>query len=192
MNDAALAPLATALPRLEKLNLDRTKVTGSAFKSWPARPALTALYLNDCPGLDDSVLRGIVAAFPKLDTLEISGPPGAISAGGATELARLRALKTLCIRGKTVTDAVCTELAKLESVANLNVGEATLTETGLTALARLPRLNKLALSQPPITDAALKALKKFRALKEIDLDPTTPEAVLTRLRADLPGLYVHR
>jgi outer membrane biosynthesis protein TonB len=191
ITDAALAPLI-ALTRLEKLNLDRTKVTGSGFKSWPVRPTLIALSLEDCPGLDDSVVRAIVAAFPKLDTLEIGGTAGAIGASGAAEFARLRQLKTLCVRGAAVTDAICAELAKLESVTHLDLGKAALTDAGLTALARLPRLQKLTISQPPITDAALKALKKFRALKAIDLDTTTPEAVLTRLRADLPGIAIRR
>ena len=191
LTDAALAPLS-ALSRLTSLNLGGTKVTGSAFKSWPVRTNLVTLHLDNCPGLDDSVLRAIANAFPKLETLEIGGAAGSINRAGVAELLRLRQLNNLRVQGDAATDTVATELARLETLNQLDLDKAALTEAGLNALAKLPKLHKLSLDNPPITDGALRALKKFRKLKEINVSPATPEAIFTRLRADLPGLNVKR
>jgi Leucine-rich repeat (LRR) protein len=191
ITDAALAPLS-ALSRLTSLNLGGTKVSGSAFKSWPVRNSLTTLYLDYCPGLDDSVLRAIATAFPKLETLEIGGAAGSINRAGVTELLRLRQLNTLKVQGDAATDTVATELARLETLTQLDLDKAALTEAGLNALAKLPKLRKLSLVNPPITDGALRAFKKYRTLKEIYVSPATPEAIFTRLRTDLPGVSIKR
>ncbi len=191
LTDAALAPLS-ALSRLTSLNLGGTKVTGSAFKSWPVRTNLVTLHLDHCPGLDDSVLRAIATAFPKLETLEIGGAAGSINRAGVAELLRLRQLHVLRVQGDAATDNVAAELARLETLNQLDLDKAVLTEGGLNALAKLPKLHKLSLDNPPITDGALRAFKKFRTLKEIIVSPDTPEAIFTRLRADLPSLNIRR
>ncbi len=191
ITDAALAPLST-LSRLTSLTLGGTKVSGSAFKSWPVRNNLITLHLDDCPGLDDSVLRAIATAFPKLETLEIGGAAGSINRAGVAELLKLRQLSNLRVQGDAATDNMATELARLETLTQLDLDKAALTEAGLNALAKLPKLHKLSLDNPPITDGALRAFKKFRKLREITVSPATPEAIFTRLRADLPGLSIKR
>lgn len=191
VTDAAIAPLS-ALTHLTALDVGKSKVTGIGFKTWPARPALMSLKLDDCPGLGDGVLRAIVAAFPKLEALEVTGDAGAISPRGAAELDRLRHLTTLRLRGEVANDAIAAELARVETLTQLNLGKAKLTDNGLVALAKLPKLGKLHIVNPPITDGALKALKKFRALKEITVGTETQEAIYNRLRADLPGVTIRR
>ncbi|MEQ1853184.1 MAG: hypothetical protein ABMA01_16520, partial [Chthoniobacteraceae bacterium] len=191
VTDDSIAALA-AHSHLAVLDLTGTKVTGAGFKSWPVRPAMTSLKLKDCPGLEDTVLRAITKAFPKLETLEVTGAPGAITTAGAAELTRLRSLAALRLFGEAANDAVVSELSGLDNLINLNLGKARITDSGLGALVKLPRLERIHVENPPITDSALKALRKFRALKEITVGKETQEAIYNRLRSDLPGITIRR
>ena len=191
ITDAALTSVS-ALTHLTSLDVSKTKVSGACFKKWPARHALETLKMDECPSLDDAVLHAIVASFPKLQTLELSGSAGAITTAGAAACTRLRGLTALKLVGEIASDAIAAEIARIETLTQLNLGKAKITESGLSSLARLPKLGKLNLSNPPITDGALKALKKFRALKEITIGTETQEAIFNRLRADLPGVTIHR
>ena len=191
VDDAIIAPLAS-LTRLTGMNLKRTKVTGTGFKSWGPHNSFTHLSMDGCPGLDDEALKAIASAFPRLDTLEVGGTGTNYTAAGIAALDRLRSLTTLRIFGESVTDAIAAELAKLDSLVTLGVGKSTLTEQGLATLSRLPKLSRLYIVNPPITDGALKALKKFRALRDINLGEDTPPATFARLRSDLQGIAVRR
>jgi serine/threonine protein kinase len=191
VTDSDIAPLST-LTRLKTLSLERTKITGAGFGTWPVRHSLINLDLRGAGRVDDASLKGLCAAFPKLELLEFTAGKGQLSAAGAAHLGRLQHLKTLRIHGDGFTDDCAAEIAKADSIEELNVGNSVVTEAGLVALSKLEHLKRLHLYSPVISDATLKALGKIRGLKELIVGQGTEEDIVRKLQSALDGISVRR
>jgi len=191
LKDDQIAGLS-ALTKLHTLNLSNTGIVGTAFAKWPTRGAMTTLNLNNQPGVDDAALKAIGAAFPKLESLDISGVPLGATAAGFAAVGRLRNLKTLRVGGPVVNDEIMEEIAKCHDLQTLVIADGRLTDPGVVALAKLTRLSSLGLDLPPVTDAALKSFAKCKALKSIQIGEAAPEDVETKLRAALPGVSIRK
>jgi Leucine-rich repeat (LRR) protein len=191
VKDDQIAGLS-ALNKLHTLNLSNTGLVGTAFANWPPRHAMTTLNLTNQPGVDDAALKAIGSAFPKLETLEISGAPLSATAVGFASVGRLRSLRTLRVGGALVNDEIMAELAKCNDLQTLNIPGGRLTEPGVAALAKLARLNSLELDLPPVTDEALKSFSKCKALKTILIAPDAPEETEKKLRTALSGVTIRK
>ena len=94
LKDDQIAGLS-GLNKLKSLNLSNTGIVGTGFAGWPTRASMTTLNLTNQPGVDDAALKAIATAFPKLDTLDISGVPLGATQAGFASVARLRNLRWL-------------------------------------------------------------------------------------------------
>ncbi len=191
LKDSEVAVLST-LSRLQSLNLSNTGIVGTAFATWPSRPSMTTLNLNNQPGVDDAALKAIGTAFPRLETLDISGVPLGASAAGFAHIGKLRSLKSLRVGGGVVNDEIMVELAKCDDLQSLNIPGARLSEPGAAALPRLNKLTSLELHAPPVTDAALKSLAKCKTLKSIQIAPDAPQETEAKLKGALRGVTVQK
>jgi hypothetical protein len=83
-------------------------------------------------------------------------------------LAGVKKLRALHLRGTKVTDAGLKELAGLPQLQTLGLRGTKVTDAGLKELAGLPQLQDLDLTDSQVTDAGLKelaGLKQLRALR---------------------------
>ncbi len=190
--DAALAPLA-ALKSLNTFGTyEGTPLDGSAFATWPLRPAMKILSIAGKRSVADDALRGIAAAFPKLEQLSVRADTGSVTAAGFAHLPKLRHLSQLFLAGDAVDDAACAELAKCDSLTSLGLGNARATEAGAQSLTKLSSLRSLDWINPPVTDAALKSYGKLRALETFKIGQQDPPEVEQKLKAALPKVKVVR
>jgi hypothetical protein len=153
---------------------------------------MTTLNLTNQPGVDDAALKAIGSAFPKLETLEISGVPLGATAVGFASVGRLRSLRTLRVGGAVVNDEIMAEIAKCDDLQTLSISGGRLTEPGVAALTKLARLSSLDLGLPPVTDAALKSFAKCKALKSIQISAEAPPEIETKLRGALSGVAIRK
>ncbi len=189
VTDADVAPLAP-LMKLRELWLANTKVSGTAFATWPTHSAMMHLRLTAAGPATDESLKAIANAFPKLEIFETSAEAGGVTAAGGVHLGKLRQLRTLKITGDGITDAIVAEIEKINGLTILHLGEAHLTEVGAITLGKMDRVTELELTSPPSTDGAIKAYQKMRALRTFTVGPDTPAAVTKKLQAALPAVTV--
>ena len=191
LKDGDVAPLS-ALPKLRTLDLGGSAVTGSVFASWPVRAQMTGLHLNDAAGVDDTALKNIERAFPKLQDLDVKLAASGFSVAGASALARLHGLQTLRISGEGVTDEVAAQLAHCDMLTSLAIPAAKLTEPGVAALSKLPHLAELSIDEPPLTEAALKSFGRCKELKTVNIGKDAVPDAAGRLFRAIPGVAVNR
>src|SRR5262249_8895029 len=85
------------------------------------------------------------------------------------ELAPLKHLNLLDLRGTQVGDAGLKELPALPELRELDLSETQVTDAGLKELARLPKLDSLHLDKTQVSDAGLKELGKLKQLRGVSL-----------------------
>jgi hypothetical protein len=191
LRDAEVAPLS-ALPKLRSLDLSASRVTGSVFAAWPARPLMIALNLGEAPGVDDAALKNIEHAFPKLEELDVKLAASGISTAGGAALAHLHNLRTLHINGEGLNDEMTAQIAHCDALTFLSIPSAKLTETGVAALAKLPHLADLSIDEPPLTEAALKSFGRCKELKTVNIGKDSVAEAGGKLIKAIPGVVVHR
>ena len=106
---------------------------------------------------------------------------------GLKELAGLKSLQTLDVRGTQVTDAGLKVLARLQSLQRLYLNHCLETDAGMKDLASLTSLQILNISASDVTDAGLKELAGLKSLQSLIMWGTkaTP-AGIAALRFELP------
>ncbi|NNE93171.1 MAG: hypothetical protein HKN23_16125 [Verrucomicrobiales bacterium] len=164
IDDVFPGEIASAFPKIEWLNLYKTKVGARGVRAIGEMQSLTHLPAGGT-GLTDGLLTGF-SDLTELDYLGLRGNP--ITAGGLKPLARLPKLRELNLAETKVED---------DSVGWI--------------VQNLPRLNKLWLHDTAITDAGLRDLEKMTELRELYLQRTkTTSAAIRRLRENLPNCRV--
>jgi hypothetical protein len=189
LKDADIASL-TGLTKLRSLDLSGSKVTGSAFASWPARLQVASLNLEKAAGVDDASCKNIEHAFPRLEEVRMQLAPSGFTAAGTGTLSRLHTLRVLHLNGPGVTDETIAPLTHCDGLTTLHIPAASLTEKGITVLAKLPHLAELRLDAPPLTDAAVKSFGRCKELKTLIVRKGMAAEVTGKLLKMAPGMVV--
>jgi len=159
---AKLIPMAARLPKLETIDLGRSRmITSKGFKE-VARliPDLKALFLDGCTVDEDSL----------------------------KELVSLKQLQWLDLSRSTVSDANLKLLADFPSLQNLTLDQVpALTEAGVAHLQKLPRLRSLHITVNRDPSGMMAHIGKMDMLAELKVSPIGDEeakeiANLTRLQ----------
>jgi internalin A len=168
VGDADLKEL-TALKSLNTLLLYETAVTDEGLKA-----------LANLDNLIELGLGGGQRENP-------NGPQ--VTNTGLKQLAGIKKLTKLYLRGKKITDASLTEVSTLKNLTKLSLYDAAITERGLKELAPLSSLMYLDLSTPQVTSVSLKDLAPLKNLNTLNfyLTPLVRDAGLKELAA-LPNL----
>lgn len=84
-------------------------------------------------------------------------------------LAKSKNLRSLCLKGKTITDASAASLKRLRSLDALDVGDTSITTTGFRNLLFLPSLKALEVPPAAITDDVIPILRKHPVLRRLNV-----------------------
>ena len=96
-------------------------------------------------------------------------------------------------RAGNVTDADLKELAALKQLQLLDLRGTQVTDTGLKELAALKQLQMLSLCETQVTDTGLKELAALKQLQDLSLLGTkVTDAGVAELQKALPKLKIHR
>jgi len=134
--DDGVKYIVSALPKLETLILQETKVTNASLPTLAALKKLTNLYLVATPVTDDCWK--VLAAFPALVKVSLSYT--SVKGEGIKQLAAIQSLRELDLQNTAVTDSAIDELAKLTTLETLSVGNTKLTDAGIKKLQQsLPK-----------------------------------------------------
>ena len=127
-----------------------------------------------------------------MKTISMDDPGCGIMDGELKELAGLKSLRALSLRGTQVTGAGLKELAGLQSLQSLDLSESQVTDAGLKQLAGLKSLRALDLSHTAVKDAGMKELAVLNSLQELDLQSTRVTDAGLRELAGLESLHTSR
>jgi hypothetical protein len=108
-----------------------------------------------------------------------------LTAGGMTDLAKLKNLSRLHLEHAEIDDAGLAELKGLQRLEYLNVYGTTIGDTGIAPLAGLPHLSRLYLWQTKVSYDAAMALEQAIPGLEVNLGYDHPVVARKRLTQDL-------
>lgn len=188
------------------------KVTDAGIASLAALPALSEVFLNDCPEVTDRgllelkraqrlVLFGsnftdqtltVLKAFPNLQQLTLRSD--LLTDDGVGALTDLPRLNTLDLSHcHHLTDAALLRISEIENLETLGIRGSNITDAGLESVGKLPRLTELIISacedrMPEglqITDAGLTHIQNLRGLKTLSIQacPGITDASLSVLQS---------
>jgi Leucine-rich repeat (LRR) protein len=128
-----------------------------------------------------------LAAFPQLQSLDVSANP-AMDDAGLAHVESLLSLRTLGLRSAKITDASLERIAALTELDSLDLEGTSVTDEGVEKLAALPRLTRLSLNRTGVSDNVTSILARMKSLRSVALlnTPVTPASIRT-LRAALPN-----
>lgn len=192
-DDATMAAVAR-LMSLEQLELGDCPVTDAGLAAGLA--GLGRLKRLEFHDGNSQLTRAIIPAVARLDALEklvLRAGMMTLDDADLGQLARLRRLREVSLRGPAITDAGLDLLATLPALEHLHLELTGVTEVGLGYLARCKTLRSLFL-----VGAEVKTLEPLRNLPNLESITvwqcplasawTTPVAGLDRLKAlTLPG-----
>jgi uncharacterized protein YjbI with pentapeptide repeats len=148
LTDDHLKKLIEKCPKLQKINLSNTKITGKAFASGDIKlEHLTEIDISDCANLTDDKLKMLLEKCPNLQIIKLSN---------------------ITITGAAFDSAVI----KLEDLKEIDISECkNLTDDNLQRLIqKCPNLQKINLSKTKITGVAFDSgAINLEHLTEIDI-----------------------
>lgn len=189
VRDADLVCLL-ALPKLESVALDGTKITDAALEILGKSKSLTHLVLDGTQISDDGL-----AQLDGMKTLEsLSICKTRITGRGFVHFKQLKRLKELMLRDSPIDDDGLAKgvmgLQHLSQLHYLDLCSTAITDTGMRAVSRLRQIAVLDCGNTRITDSGLGALTKLNQLAHLDLSRTCiTNAGLVHLKV-LPKLEV--
>lgn len=134
------------------------------------------LYNVQCvPAITNAQLRGFVAAFPEVRTIDLAKCSRLVVAEAVSDLSGLGGLATLKLvagRGATdlhFTDAAAELVGQIATLTSLDISCDRLSDKGLELLASLPRLTSLSLRGGNITDTSLAIISGARSVTSLEL-----------------------
>jgi hypothetical protein len=152
---------------VERLELERTQITGPGLAMLARLPQLAELVLHD----RDVGEAGFAALtqVARLRRLELSGhaeDPRLIGLGALVGLEQLR------LRYPELDDRAMVEIGKLQRLRELDLGGSALSDAGLAPLATLTGIEVLGLSHTRVTNRGLAHLAALTKLRQLELDHT--------------------
>lgn len=169
------------------LRVDDSTGTGTGRPFVPAKPNPAVPPQGDLPSGAEDTARGYYAAvhfrvFPgeKLRTLPMREQCHRIwvedpnlTDDDLVELAQLKHLQWLVIRGSKLTDAGLKHLAGLQGIQRLNVSyDKSITGAGIKEFANLANLQSLNLAGTGVTDQGLKEVARLKKLQHLNVQRT--------------------
>lgn len=132
----------------------------------------------------------LVAAFPRLSRLKLTGP---VDDAALSVISTFTGLTHLNLPDGVFTDDGLQRLGSLAALEQLRFGSPHVTDAGLAVIPKLPSLRFLHLIDVPITDDGLQHLHGLTGLESFYLDGgrCTDEG-LYALLTELPELHFHR
>ena len=158
----------TAMVRLERLDLGRTRCGLAALTALTPVASLRRLELACCRAMDD----GAAAAIPSLQGLRqlvLRGCP--ITDAGIATLAGSR-LELLDLADTEVSDAGLARLGEYRSLRLLRLAGCDITDAGLAHLQDLNALEVLDLADTRTSDAGVALIRGIGRLRALDLADT--------------------
>ncbi len=170
------------LPRLRNLSLYDTAITNQAGPHLEQLTNLTGLNLH--AKLDDGILEHVA----KLEALESLGLYGrSVSDEGLSLLKSLPRLRGLSLYDTAITNQAGPHLEQHKYLGQLNLASTKVDDAILDHLAKLKMLYRLDLSYTSVTDKGLPLLHRMTKLKQVVLSGTeVTEAGVKALAAALP------
>ncbi len=154
------------LPKLRRLGLWQSKVTGSGLAELVNCRSLTHLELTGTKVGDAGLEK--LAACRSLTYLRLEDTD--VSDAGLTHLAKLPQLETLWLgENPEVTDEGLKTVGKLVNLTSLDLMNTKITRAGLVQLAGLRKLKSLLLDWTDIEEADLAYLAPLQSLEELRL-----------------------
>jgi Leucine-rich repeat (LRR) protein len=159
VDDQALT-LLTQFPKLRKLRISNTKITGKGLAHLAGLSNLQWLDLSDNRAVSDDAM---------------------------APLGKLTSLNSLNLYRVPITDAGVEQLAGLVNMESLNLDTTGLTDAGLPHLANMNKLTFLHLGVTKVSDAGLKHLESLQSLKDLIVTRTDVTAAgVAKLQQALP------
>jgi Leucine-rich repeat (LRR) protein len=169
--DADLVHLQ-ALPTLERLSLEGTRIADEGLKHVGRRTSLTFLNLGGTQISDASLAH--LTALDRLEQLELDRTN--VKGPGLVHLKSLTSLKGLDLAKSQISDVGLKEgivgLKDLEHLTDLSLYSTKITDDGLVHLSALKRMRFLRLDGTPLTGAGLVHLKDLPNLDCVNLAHT--------------------
>ncbi len=185
-DDDAILRSARRLKRLETLHLGRASEQG--LRGLSSLTRLRDLRIDDViPG------RPPVATLRELTSLEF------LSCGrdwgtdqDLEQLATLRNLRYLNLRGARLSPAGLAALARLPQLTYLDLDGVPLGDAGVKPLASLTGLQGLSLRHCGLTDACVKSLRRLKNLRHLIVYKQLSRAARQELTRERPGLAINK
>jgi len=161
MDDSSMEVIVANFPKLKKLRISKSTVTGEGIATLSKLTTLEELDLGECSQLFDASLQ---------------------------HLAPLKSLNRLNLWRLAITNDGFAHLASLTNLKWLNVDNTRVTDDGLKHLTGMNNLQSLYLGSTAVTDAGLVHLEGLKSLKEVDVARTavTKEGA-AKLKEKLPA-----
>jgi hypothetical protein len=164
------------LPQLEELRIEGANLGDSALSPLAGHPALTTLVF----GSSRLTVQGFkaLASLPRLRELSIYSPASRSASSDLTE---------------EQWALVCRESKALPHLRSLTLRGRTLTDAAIAPLAGHPTLETLSVLKHSLTPACASTLKDMPHLKVVNLGPDSddfPQETMDAIRASAPGVLV--
>ena len=186
VDDASLAALIAAAPRLRALNLAGSKADDETVALITEIALLDYLGLNSCRRITDDGF-ALLTNTPSLNSLELASTR--LSRDGLESLAGHLDLQLLKLCGTRLTDHNLSVLQQFPNVKSLDLDADQFTEEGVKYLQELPNFSELGFSGGAIE---LKHFAMLPRLKALSLYGGPFDADDMKYVADLPNLEVLR
>jgi internalin A len=155
-------------PRLKKLTLAKTAVTGPGLDTLSRMKSLRYLDLSE---LD--LTNADLAPLTKLPLEELDLSKTSIGDQATKQLAKIKTLHVLNLRQTHITSAGLQNLAELPDLRTLNLSSTNIDDRACAALQNYSSLRYLDLNNTGVTDAGLAQLVSLNNIRSLDLGNTS-------------------
>ncbi len=185
--------IARAWKRLDFLSFDNASLLGAKLSGLDSLPYLTQLKLVNCD-LDKKALVGL-RCLKKLNSFTLINASEKQQSGEAQQIAALvealaqnRNLRTLEIKGQTISHLEMKRLLKMPSLRKLTVFGYKWNEENLAALRDESHIKFLAVSEDDIPEMRLRLLTRAKHLAGMEIGEVSSYKMKARLLAMQPYL----
>jgi len=156
VGDEAVQLLPRQFPKLKKLRLARTQVTGGGLAPLSELPQLEDLDLSECSQVFDDGMEavGALSTLKRLNLWRVQ-----ITDAGVQKLTGLTQLEYLNLDNTQLTDASLSALSGMTRLTFLHLGSTAITDAGLVHLEPLAGLKDLVVTRTPVTEDGARALQ---------------------------------
>ncbi len=161
-----------AVPTVERLFFNGTKITSEGLQHLPALPNLREFFIWAREGMTPASF-ALLSRWPTLRTLRLCAT--SVTNEGLNHLETLHGLRSLAVEDGVnspapLTDAGLHYLAGLTNLEGLALSGGGIAGPGLDVLSKLPQLRKLVLRDCGLTESAVAPLVACAGLEELNLD----------------------
>lgn len=183
-------------PKLKKISIENSAITGSGFENLSHLTNLEELHLNQCqrlttvPGIKyigkastlkkltltykqhgDAKLEEKARYINRLENLEVLdlGCCARVTDQTLEYISKLNKLKKIIIQKARISDLGISHISKLTNLEHLDLKDSIISDAGVSKLASLKKLKTLCIWGSEITSVSLLRIGNFSSLEELEI-----------------------